>query len=284
LITLRTNINITPMSMKNGVLSISTKLKPVKNWDATSSIQGTLTYANQTDYVRATPKIKEWESKNGSIQAVNPAWQFTVNNPIQFEQLRIDGANTEIAGKVIGEKLVCDIDFFHVNGKQSFAIRIIKVELEAPNVLSKKLQSLIKQHVYTKKKVKGGIHWGTPTKWIDIVEVDNYNNVNHAVYMWEANCINSSLKYLYVGIVGDSKKGTGLSKRTLAQRIQEHNEKYKQEGINITRFRFDALLSWPPNADPAEILKTSEMRQITTLTAIIPCRDAQKQIRPLLQG
>lgn len=280
--TIRTEINITPMSMKNGVLGISTKLGPVKNWSASSSIKGSFIYAKCKDSVCATPKTKLWRYEDGEIKEINPAWQFTVNNPIQFRQLCLDGVNTQVAEKVIGEKLICDIDFFQVNGVESFEIRVIEVQKETSNGQSKKLKGLIKQQLYSKKKMKGGIQWTPPSEWIDINEASKYTQIHRALYMWEAVSVSSNLRYLYIGIVGDEKNKYGVSKRSLAERLKEHKENYKQKGIRLTRFRFDALIGFPNNIDPAEILKTAEMREITALTAIIPCKNAQKQIGPLL--
>lgn len=109
--------------------------------------------------------------------------------------------------------------------------------------------------------------------------------------MWYGVGKESGTNHLYVGIVGANKDIKG--KQSIASRLKQHecdckNEfKYGLEGekISILKFRHD-LLDWRNCRDDlrVEVLKTAEMRVITTLISLIPCDYAQKQVEALISG
>jgi len=276
---MKTIINITPMSMRNGVLGLSTKLDEIKNWNASESISGKFEYAGCVSGVTATPKHIEYQLTNdGKLETRAKAWQFTVNDPRQFEQLCLDGVNTGIEGKVCGEKLVCDIKF---NNSESFYIKVLQIEKIPDNKASVAIRKMLKQQLIHKYVTDEKIIWGVPSEWKSINLIDEVNDIRFALYMLQGE--NNNECYLYIGIVGDTKAKTGIPKRTLPQRLKEHVENFEKQGIRVIKYRYDVLKSWPQNMNPAEILKTAEMRAITAITSIIPCENAQKQIQPILR-
>ncbi len=98
---MKIEINITPMALKNGVLGLP--IKCCGEWDAMTSISGKFVYADRTADITFTAKHIDYTTGKAS------AWQFTVNNAVQFATLKLDGVNTYAEGKMTGEKLVCDI-------------------------------------------------------------------------------------------------------------------------------------------------------------------------------
>ena len=74
-------INITPMSLKNGVMGLP--IQCCRNWDASGSVEGIFQYAGRKSSITFSPKHKNKERGTAA------AWQFTVNDSIQFNQLRI---------------------------------------------------------------------------------------------------------------------------------------------------------------------------------------------------
>ena len=73
-------INITPMSLKNGVMGLP--IQCCRNWDASGSVDGIFQYAGHKSSITFSPKHKNKERGTAA------AWQFTVNDSIQFNQLK----------------------------------------------------------------------------------------------------------------------------------------------------------------------------------------------------
>ena len=94
-------INITPMSLKNGVMGLP--IQCCRNWDASGSVEGIFQYAGRKSSITFSPKHKNKERGTAA------AWQFTVNDSIQFNQLRMDGIHTYVEEISIGEKLICSL-------------------------------------------------------------------------------------------------------------------------------------------------------------------------------
>lgn len=97
----RVEINITPMSMKNGVMGLP--IQCCRNWDASKSIDGILRYADRESSITFSPKHINKEKYTAS------AWQFTINDSVQFNQLRMDGIHTYVEETLSGEKLICSL-------------------------------------------------------------------------------------------------------------------------------------------------------------------------------
>jgi len=281
------SINITPMSMKNGVLGIPIAVCRV--WEALYSIGGTFIYAGVSAQITATPK--HIDTKYRPLRA--KAWQFTVNNNKQYAQLREDGVNTYIDNKRIGEMLKCTVECCCINGERQITIVVTDVVKKPDGRGSELIRDLIQQQKIsfreTKSENKSGISWHDSTGWIDIGRIDKYSNIHQCIYMWWGCSIkNAEKRYLYVGIVGNigvrKKQEKGISKRVLSQRIKEEIKSFREErGIEIKQFRYVALKD-SDYPDTAQLLKTVEMQVITAITAIIPCEGAQNQISPLLTG
>lgn len=75
----RVEINITPISLKNGVKGLS--IQCCRHWNASKSVDGILRYAGRESSITFLPKHINKEDNTAA------AWQFTVNNSVQFNQL-----------------------------------------------------------------------------------------------------------------------------------------------------------------------------------------------------
>lgn len=69
-------INITPMSLKNGVMGLP--IQCCRNWDASGSVEGIFQYAGRKSSITFSPKHKNKESllelhrfRNNSTQSLN---------------------------------------------------------------------------------------------------------------------------------------------------------------------------------------------------------------------
>ena len=83
-------MNITKMSLENGVMGLPVDV--CRNWNALTSIPGKLIYAGRECPITFSPKHKRKPSDD--VYGSAGAWQFTINDSIQFSKLRIDGVYT----------------------------------------------------------------------------------------------------------------------------------------------------------------------------------------------
>ena len=105
-------VNITKMSLENGVMGLPVDV--CRNWNALTSIPGKLIYAGRECPITFSPKHKRKPSDD--VYGSAGAWQFTINDSIQFSKLRIDGVYTYAEGEKAriskrewSEKLECEI-------------------------------------------------------------------------------------------------------------------------------------------------------------------------------
>lgn len=264
-------INITPMSMKNGVLGLP--IDSCRNWNALDSVKGCLIYAGIESEITFTAKHVDIMNETAS------AWQFTINNSIQYAQLKQDGIYTYAVEKMAGEKLVCDMS---KTDDGIVVLKVVSVEKHPETPELKKLALLVKQGVRVQQEEKTGDapKWNAPSEWISFSAIKDYSDVKDCIYLWVGSRENDDTMFLYVGIVGDTRQN-GESKRTLSQRLSEEQKKYHKEyGVTIDRFRYCSL----NNANGADIpilLKTIEMAEITVLSSIFYCTHARDNIEPL---
>lgn len=80
-------VNITKMSLENGVMGLPVDV--CRNWNALTSIPGKLIYAGRECPITFSPKHQRKHSDD--VYGSAGAWQFTINDSIQFSKLRIDG-------------------------------------------------------------------------------------------------------------------------------------------------------------------------------------------------
>ena len=106
-------INITPMSLKNGVMGLP--INACRDWDATESKAAKFIYADRKTDITFSPKHIDYNTGLAS------AWQFTVNDSVQFASLKIDGVYTYAEDKMSGEKLVCDL--YEENGELCLKVK-----------------------------------------------------------------------------------------------------------------------------------------------------------------
>ena len=269
-------INITKMSLEIGVMGIP--IDVCRNWDATSHVKGDLLYAGRQCDITVSPKI------HGN----NVAWQFTINDSVQFAQLRIDGVYTYAEGKDAQisttewtEKLECDI---RKNGDRVI-IEVISVIKKPETNATKRISELLRQGIRpTSQKGSKAPEWNAPSAWIDFKEINAYAKVTDCLYIWYGKVKGSDTVYLYVGIVGDTKSA-GASKRNLCQRLKEEQKAaIKKYGLNIEieKFRFCSLNN-PNGFSVPELLKTIEMSEITIMTSLFNCENARTNIDALFK-
>ena len=265
-------INITPMSLKNGVMGLP--IQCCRNWDASGSVEGIFQYAGRKSSITFSPKHKNKERGTAA------AWQFTVNDSIQFNQLRMDGIHTYVEEISIGEKLICSLC-------ESGGLYFLTVEnvINRPETkATQKLKALLKQgfREETGKMSKAPV-WNSPSEWISFDKISNYSEVQDCLYIWTGKKTGYNTVYLYVGIVGDTKS-EGRSKRNLMQGLKEDQKRFYTEcGVNIEQFRYCSLNNAFDYSVP-ELLKTVEMSQITVMTSLFQCKNARDNIDALLAG
>lgn len=264
---MRIEINITPMSMKNGVLGLP--IECCKNWDATKSVDGLMKYAGRSAPITFSPKHIQGDRAS--------AWQFTVNDSIQYNQLRMDGVHTYIEECLSGEKLVCDLN----QQDGLYVLEVVDVKKKPETKATEKVKNFLKQGMREEAQTTSAAPlWNNPSAWIDFEKVNNCSEVQDCLYIWSGAKEGVSMVYLYVGIVGDTK-AAGKSKRNLAQRLKEEEKKfYEERKIKIKKFRFCSINSAQGYSVP-ELLKTVEMSEITVMTSLFKCDNARDNIDAL---
>ena len=267
---MRIEINITPTSLKMGVLGLP--IKCCRDWDARESVEGLLVYAGRETDITFTPKHVNHQTHTA------PAWQFTVNDSVQYNQLKMDGVHTYIEERVAGEKLICDLDYEN----SVYTLRVVDVLKKPETKASEKVKSFLQQGLREKVHTTSSAPlWNSPSEWIDYTEIDNYSEIQDCLYIWSGIKENAKTIYLYVGIVGDTKFA-GKSKRNLAQRLNEEKKKfYKEDKVEIKKFRFCSINNARGYSVP-ELLKTIEMSEITIMTSLFRCENARDNINALL--
>lgn len=268
----RVEINITPMSLKNGVLGLP--IKCCKNWNASKSIDGILKYAGRESSITFSPKHINKE------KCIASAWQFTINDSVQFNQLRMDGIHTYVEETLIGEKLICSL--CEMGG--TYRLTVEKVINKPETKATQKLKALLKQGFREKtNNLSKAPVWNSPSEWISFEKVNEYSDVQDCLYIWEGKKDDSNTVYLYVGIVGDTKN-VGRSKRNLTQRLKEEQKKFcAEEGVCIQQFRYCSLNNAYDYSIP-ELLKTVEMSEITVMTSLFRCENARDNIDAILSN
>lgn len=258
--------------MELGVLGLPNKA--TKNWSAISK-NGKFIYDNIESDITITPKhIDFLEDKAG-------AWQFTINNSIQFTNLKIQAVNTYVENTVCGEYIILDIE----EKNDLIYLKVKDLILKETTPATLKIQELLKQGI--REKVQDDSQapkWNAPSAWIPFKDIEKYKAITDCMYMWYGK--NKDIKdetiYLYVGIVGDSKT-KGKSKRNLTQRLKEEQKKYSlEQNVDIVSFRYCSLNN-PEDFHIPILLKTIEMSVITTMTSLFPCDNARKNISPLFE-
>lgn len=268
-------INITPMSLKNGVLGLP--ISSCRDWDASTSISGRLRYAGIEDAITFSPKHIVYTQAHDKVLVRAKAWQFTVNNALQFAQLLQDGVYTYAEEATCGEKLLCTLE----ETDTGYVLSVTDKELKPLTNATKKLQALLKQGIRPQSTSHSTApQWNAPSGWIAFDKIDAYKTVSDCLYMWYGKKQNEETTYLYVGIVGDTRT-RGISKRSLCHRLKEENVQWqKSDGISICKFRYCALNN--PHGFPVpELLKTVEMAEITVMTSLFFCQNARDGIAPL---
>ena len=266
----RVEINITPMSMNNGVMGLP--IQCCRNWDASKGVDGILRYADRESNITFSPKHINKDKGTAA------AWQFTINDSVQFNQLRMDGIHTYVEETISGEKLICSL----VESEGIYHLTVEKVLNMPETKATKKLKELLKQGFREEKnEISKAPVWNSPSEWISFDKIAEYSDVQDCLYIWAGKKDNFPTVYLYVGIVGDSKKA-GRSKRNLMQRLKEEAKKFKAEsGVCIQQFRYCSLNNAFDYSVP-ELLKTVEMSEITVMTSLFRCENARDNIDALL--
>ena len=271
-------VNITEMSLKNGVMGLP--IDVCGNWNALGSISGKFIYADRECPITISPKHVDYES------CLAKAWQFTINDSIQFSNLRIDGVytyaegrNARISKNEWKEKLECEM---YEENNQVF-LKVINVIKQPETNATKKICELLQQGIRpASEKESKAPEWNSPSAWINFSEIENYKDVTDCLYIWYGKVENLNTVYLYVGIVGDTKSA-GKSKRNLYQRLSEEQKgalkKYGLD-IKIEKFRFCSLNNAHGFSVP-ELLKTIEMSEITIMTSLFNCENARANIDAL---
>ena len=278
-------INITPMSLgcgngkSKGILGLPSEA--FSGWDAMSSVPGKFVYAGITSDITFTPKHTTLSST--TLQYTAKAWQFTINNSVQFSQLMQDGVYTYATEKKCGEQLVCDLERA-ADGLVTLTVTRVEKHEATPEL--DKLAQLLKQGIRPEAESDSGKKapvWNAPSAWIDFSEIQQYSSVRDCIYLWTGSSSADDTVYLYVGIVGDTRS-SGQSKRSLATRLQEEQKKFGQErGVSIRKFRYCALNN-ANGMDIPNLLKTIEMAEITVLSSLFFCADARDNITPLFDN
>ena len=275
-------VNITKMSLENGVMGIPVDV--CRNWNALTRIPGKLIYAGRECPITFSPKHKRKPSDD--VYGSAGAWQFTINDSIQFSKLRIDGVYTYAEGEKAriskrewSEKLECEI---YEEENQIF-LEVINVIKKPKTNATKKICELLQQGIRpSSEKESKAPEWNSPSAWTNFSEIENYKAVTDCLYIWYGKVENSNTVYLYVGIVGDTKSA-GKSKRNLYLRLREEQKgAYKKYGldIKIEKFRFCSLNNAHGFSVP-ELLKTIEMSEITIMTSLFNCENARANIDAL---
>ena len=273
-------INITDMSMKNGILGLP--IDVCRNWNALNAVSGKFVYAGRESDITFTPKHIDIMKETAT------AWQFTVKDSVQFAQLRMDGVFTYAEGKEAKtgknewmEKLECDL----ADQGNVHILKVNKVIKQPETNALRKLRALLKQGIRPESiEVSKAPEWNAPSGWIDMAEIEEYKDVTDCLYIWYGKAENDTTVYLYVGIVGDTKRA-GKSKRCLSQRLkEEQKDVYKRYGKNIAiqQFRFCSLNNAHGYSVP-ELLKTIEMSEITIMTSLFNCDNARSNIDALFK-
>lgn len=267
---MRVEVNITPMSLKNGVLGLP--IHCCRYWEASNSVDGYLVYADRETHIKFSPKHINKETNTAS------AWQFTVNDSVQFNQLKMDGINTYVEEKMDGEKLICTLE----KRENVYWLTVEEVLKKTETKALKKLKSLLKQGIHEEAPILSKAPlWNSPSAWIPFDKINEYSEVQDCLYIWAGKKADSSTIYLYVGIVGDSKS-EGRSKRNLKQRLKEEQKKfYNEHGVSIRQFRYCSINNAYDYSVP-ELLKTVEMSEITVMTSLFKCDNARDNIDALL--
>lgn len=270
---MKIEINITPMCMKNKVLGLP--IACCRDWDASKSVPGKLNYAGRVSDITFSPKHVTMDIN--SMEETASAWQFSVNDSVQFAKLMMDGVYTYAEGRMSGEKLICEM----VQENSGYTINVIEVRKQPETNATRKIKELLEQGIrpVSSESSKAPL-WNSPSEWINIDQINNYKDVTDCLYLWHGRKPGNSTVYLYVGIVGDTRRG-GKSRRNLSQRILEEQKKFRgEEGIEISAFRFCSLNNAQGFPVP-ELLKTVEMSEITVMSSLFKCERARDNIDPL---
>lgn len=162
----RVDINITPMSMKNGVMGLP--IQCCRNWDASKSVDGILKYAGCESAITFSPKHINKENNTAA------AWQFTVNDSIQFNQLRMDGVHTYVEETTNGETLSCSL----AESKGIYYLTVEEVKNKPETKATKKLKVLLKQGFREEKnEISKAPVWNSPSEWIAFDKIAEYSAV-----------------------------------------------------------------------------------------------------------
>lgn len=103
--------------------------------NASSSVDGQLIYAGRVSNITFLPKHIDLK-KN-----IAAAWQFTVNDLVQFNQLKMEGVHTYIEEKVFGEKLICDFNEID----RRYVVNVVDVQREPETKATKKIKEFLNQ-------------------------------------------------------------------------------------------------------------------------------------------
>lgn len=263
-------INITPMSLRNGVMGLP--ISCCRDWNAMKSVSAIFIYAGRESNITFTAKHINKETKRAS------AWQFTINDSVQFATLKMDGVYTYAEGELSDEKLICDLS----KEGDKYILNVINKFIQPATNATTKIRELLMQGIRPiSSKVSSAPVWNEPSAWIDFEEIERYNDVTDCLYMWCGKNDKDNTIYLYVGIVGDTKSN-GKSKRSLAKRLKEEEKKFSIENnVSIVKFRFCSLNN-AHGFSIQHLLKTVEMSQITIMTSLFSCENARHNIDALL--
>lgn len=267
------SINITPSAVNTGLFTLP--IAVCRNWDISVIHKGLFLYAGKEAVVTFAPKHINYRTMRAS------AWQFFVTDAMQLQQLRMDGVYTYCEDKVCREKLKCDMRYEARDGKDVFVIEVTSVEKNPGNKATEKVKALLAQGIRPEQNEAEAPVWNAPSGWIPYQQLWRFKEVRECVYLWYASTQTQLM--LYVGIVGDSKKGAH-STRSLYQRLREEDKKLMQEyGVGISSFRFCSLNN-PSDYPVPQLLKTVEMAQITVLSSLFACERARGNIEALFDA
>ncbi len=96
--------------------------------------EGVFDYAGRVSHITFSPKHIDKEKNLAA------AWQFTVNDSVQFNQLKMDGVHTYVEEQVIGEKLICDI-----SADEPIYLKVVGIEKKPGTKATEKIKNLLKQ-------------------------------------------------------------------------------------------------------------------------------------------
>lgn len=284
-------INITPMAVfgdetgnSKGILTLPSKVSKdlvARGFNLKESLVGEFIYAQETKPITITPKHKENKY---------PALQFTINDPAQYKQLKVDGADSLVVGFLGIKKpkgkvypaLECEITATKPNGGINGIVRIRVINANSAN--EDRATELMRRFTENNKSISAVandeiISFESLSQWYDMTPDirSEFKHVTRCIYiLWGTDKKDVTQKKLYVGIIGDAKNSSG--KRNLTQRLNEHVK--EKTGIIIEKFRFFELINSSYSNIP-ELLKTLEMRIIQTLSVLIP-QKGNKNVEPLV--